>query len=211
MLVEPSPSCLPQLRRAGLRAGELSHVLVSHFHPDHTFGWPFLVLELILDERAGRPLHVVGPPGIESFLAEMMRLGAVSGLVDDLHRSADLRFVEVDGTWQDAGDLRFRAVEVEHVPDLDCYGYLLDRGGVILAYSGDTTPCAGVDELASAADVLVLECNGTHRAETHMDVGSVADLHARFPETRILLTHVGPDVVAPEGVELPTDLDVVEL
>jgi hypothetical protein len=35
----------------------------------------------------------------------------------------------VDGTWQDAGQLRFRAVEVEHVDHLRSYGYLFDRVG----------------------------------------------------------------------------------
>lgn len=211
VLVEPSPSSLPQLRRAGLRASEVEHVLVSHFHPDHTFGWPFLVLELLLDERGDRPLHVVGPPGVEAHLLEMMRLGSVGHLVDDLEQRCDVRYVEVDRTWQEAGGLRFRAVEVEHVPDLACFGYLLDRGEHVVGYSGDLTPCPGLDELAEAADVLVLECNGNHKAPNHMDVGSVTDLHQRFPDLRILLTHVGDDVRPPAGVELPDDLDVVEL
>lgn len=213
MLVEPSPSCLPQLRRAGLRAGELSHVLVSHFHPDHTFGWPFLVLELIEDARpADRPLHVVGPAGVAAYLDEMMRLGSVSELHRELFERSDVRFVEVDGDWQDVGGLRLRAVEVDHVPDLACYGYLLERRpDLVLGYSGDTRPCDGVDELAEHADVLVLECNGTHEARSHMDVGSVRSLHERFPSTRLLLTHVGADVVPPDGVELPDDLATYEL
>jgi ribonuclease Z len=211
VLVEPSPSCLPQLRRAGLGADGIDHVLVSHFHPDHTFGWPFLVLELILHRGSDRPLHVVGPPGVEAYLDEMMRLGSVGELDDELDARVDVRYVEVDGSWQQAAGLRFRAVEVEHVPDLRCFGYLLDRGGTTVGYSGDTSPCAGLDELAAAADVLVLECNARHRSARHMDVASVADLHARFPDLRVLLTHVGDDVVAPDGVELPGDLDVLEL
>lgn len=212
VLVEPSPSCLPQLRRAGLRASAVEHVLISHFHPDHTFGWPFLVLELIEDARpADRPLHVIGPPGVRAYLGEMMRLGSVAHLVDELEARSDIRYVEVDRTWQEVGGLRLRAVEVVHVDDLECFGFLLDRGDAMVGYSGDTTACAGVDELAAAADVLVLECNGTHRAHNHMDVGSVRSLHERFPDTRIVLTHVGDDVVAPDGVELPADLDVLEL
>lgn len=212
VLVEPSPSCLPQLRRAGLSVDGIDHVLVSHFHPDHTFGWPFLVLELIEAERPpDRPLHVVGPPGIAAYFDAMMRLGSVSQLHDELFAGSDVRFVEVDGTWQDVDGLRLRSVEVVHVADLECVGFLLDRGGVVVGYSGDTKPCPGVDELAGEADVLVLECNGAHEAKSHMDVGAVASLHERFPATRILLTHVGRDVVPPEGVELPDDLQVVEL
>lgn len=212
VLVEPSPSCLPQLRRAGLSADRIDHVLVSHFHPDHTFGWPFLVLELIEAERSpDRPLHVVGPRGLRGYFDDMMRLGSVSHLHDELFDRSDVRFVEVDGAWQELGGLRVRTVEVVHVADLECVGFLLDRGDLVVGYSGDTRPCAGVDELAGEADVLVLECNGAHEAKSHMDVGAVASLHERFPDTRILLTHVGGDVVPPAGVELPDDLAVVEL
>ena len=60
VLVEPSPTALPHLRMCGLPAGRLRAVVISHFHPDHTFGWPFLLLELV--ESAMRdgtgPLYV---------------------------------------------------------------------------------------------------------------------------------------------------------
>src|SRR5437899_1956364 len=73
VLVEPSPTALPNLRRAGGRAADLEAVVISHFHPDHTFGWPFLVLELLMaGPESG--LSVVGPPGVRDFLDEMMRL-----------------------------------------------------------------------------------------------------------------------------------------
>ena len=47
VLVEPAPTALPHLRRCGIPAEDLDAVLISHFHPDHTFGWPFLLLELL--------------------------------------------------------------------------------------------------------------------------------------------------------------------
>ena len=72
---------------------------------------------------------MVGPPGIEAHLARMNEAGAVGSVTEMGHANLDLRFVEVDGTWQEAGPLRFRAVEVVHVPYLRCFGYLFDRGG----------------------------------------------------------------------------------
>ena len=80
----------------------------------------------------------------------MMRVGAVRGGASTWPSARlDLRFIEVDGTWQQAGPLRFRAVEVEHVPYLRCFGYLFDRGGADgRLFSGDTTPCDGPHELA---------------------------------------------------------------
>jgi ribonuclease Z len=212
VLVEPSPTALPNLRRVGAAAGNLEAVVISHFHPDHTFGWPFLTLELLL-ALPTQEISIIGPPGVRDFLADMMRLGSVTDVYRTAHEKLQLTYVEVDGSWQEAGRLRFRAVEVEHVPSLRCFGYLFDRGNITVGYSGDTHPCAGLDELASAADTLVLECNGRHPHKSHMDIEAVRDLHARFPDTRLVLTHLGPDIgtadFTHEGVDVPDDFDTL--
>ena len=125
----------------------------------------------------------------------------------------DLRYVEADGTWQEAGAVRFRAVEVDHVPYLRCFGYLFERSGQVVGYSGDTTPCSGLHELAAVADVLVVECNGRHTPpgvpSSHMDEGSVAELHAAYPECRLVLTHLGEqvDLSRVPGTTVPGDFE----
>src|SRR5215211_769702 len=43
VLVEPSPAVLPNLRKAGINPRAIDVVFISHFHADHTFGWPFLL------------------------------------------------------------------------------------------------------------------------------------------------------------------------
>ena len=211
VLVEPSPTALPHLRRCGVPVEDLDAIVISHFHADHTFGWPFLLLELLL-RRQGRPLFVVGPPDVEQFLADMLRLAGVPDIANASRELLDLRYVEVDGSWQEAGPLRFRAVEVDHVAHLRCYGYLFDRGGRIVGYSGDTRPCGGLDELAGAADVLVLECNGPHPPPpAHMEVESVRALRARFPRVPFVLTHLGPDIDASgiADVTVPEDFQTL--
>ena len=216
ILVEPSPISLPHLRKCGHSAAALDVVVISHFHADHTFGWPFLLLELAR-HRDRRPLFVVGPRGVEAHLAEMMALGGVTGVLETAHAALDLRFVEVDGTWQEAGPLRFRAIEVDHVPELECYGYLFERGGRRIGYSGDTVPCRGLEELASESDVLVVECNGPHPPPpvpvTHMDLGDVEALRRRHPTLQLVLTHLGaePDLADLPNTLVPDDLDTVEL
>jgi ribonuclease BN (tRNA processing enzyme) len=213
ILVEPSPTALPHLRRCHFPVQTLDAILISHFHADHTFGWPFLLLEALLHER-DRPLYVVGPPGVEAFLADMMRVGYVPDIQKAAHSRLDLRYVEVDGSWQDAGPVHFRAVEVDHVPYLRCFGYLIERGGTTIGYSGDTTLCPGLEELAGASDALVLECNGHHPPPTsHMDVASVRILRERFPGVRFVLTHLGFDIDASgiDDVVVPDDFDTVTL
>jgi ribonuclease Z len=218
VLVEPCPTALPHLRKAGIKAGDLEAIVISHFHPDHTFGWPFLLLEMILDgQRDGvHPTHIVGPPGVEHFLHEMIELGSIPNVAEAAAALLDLHFVEADGTRQQAGDLSFRAVEVDHVPYLRCFGYLFERGDRVIGYSGDTQLCAGLHELADKADVLVLECNGPHAegvAHSHMDEQAVRALRAAHPDTPFVLTHLGEnlDLAGIEDIEVPDDFERVTL
>jgi ribonuclease BN (tRNA processing enzyme) len=104
-------------------------------------------------------------------------------------------------------------VEVDHVPYLRCFGYLFDRGGQVVAYSGDTTPCEGLNELARESDVLVVECNGRHTPPgvppTHMDEESVRALQAAHPGVHLVLTHLGQqvDTASMAGVTVPEDFE----
>jgi len=214
VLVETSPTTLPHLRRLGIPVSQLDCVLISHFHPDHTFGWPFLLLELARSARdRSRPLTVVGPPGVAAFFEEMMRFGSVMDVYDEAHDVVDISYVDVDRTWQTAGPIRFRAVEVEHVVELQCFGYLIETGDGVVGYSGDTHPCPGLDELAEHAGTLVLECNGLHASKSHMDVESVNALHARHPATRLVVTHLGEGVDRGgfAAVTIPEDLETLEV
>ena len=211
ILVDPSPTVLPHLRRCGLRPGDLDAIVVSHFHADHTFGWPFLLLELL---RSGRraPVFVVGPARTDAYFAAMMDLAGVPGIQKAAHEVLDIRYIEVDGSWQIAGPHRIRAVEVEHVPELRCFGFVLDANGQRIGYSGDTRPCAGLDDIAANCDVLVLECNGAHPPpQTHMLVEDVKALRERFPSQRFVLTHVGPgvDAVHIENCVVAADFEVM--
>ena len=213
LLVEPSPTALPHLRRCALPAERLDVVVISHFHADHTFGWPFLLLE-VLSRGRDRPLFVVGPPEVEAFLATMMGVAGVPDVQEHAHALLDLRYVEVDLSWQQAGPLRFRAVEVEHVPYLRCFGYLFDGGGRTIGYSGDARPCPGLDELAGASDVLVLECNGPHPSpKTHMEIEDVKTLRDRFPGVPFVLTHLGHGVdgAGIADVVVPEDFQTIDL
>lgn len=213
ILVEPSPTVVPHLRWCGLDAADIDVVVISHFHADHTFGWPFLLLELY-NRRGSEPVYVVGPPGVEARLAEMMELGGVPQIQQAAHDRLDLRYVEVDGSSQTAGPLRYRAVEVDHVPHLRCFGYLFELGPLTLGYSGDTRPCAGLDRIAGACGTLVLECNGPHPPPpVHMDIGDVAALRERFPDLPLVLTHLGAGIDAQEidNCIVPEDFQTVEL
>ena len=45
ILVDAPPTIIPQLRRADISPSSISNLLITHWHGDHTFGLPFLLIE----------------------------------------------------------------------------------------------------------------------------------------------------------------------
>lgn len=213
ILVEPSPTALPNLRRAGIGVEQLDAIVISHFHPDHTFGWPFLLFEATEIGR-GRPLTVLGPPGVRAFLGEMMHLGSLEDADERAHRVLDISYLEAgDGIPLEVAGARVTPSLVEHAPSLCCFGYVIEVEGRRLGYSGDSRPCAGLDTVAGSCEMLVVECNGAHPSPMHMDVEAVKSLASRFPGTRLVVTHLGEDVDPSvlAGIHVPDDYDRVEV
>ena len=194
VLVETSPTVPPNLRRAGADLAAIDAIFLSHFHADHTFGWPFLLLEYLFATRRRSDLWVVGPPGVEARLNEMLAVGSYPRH-DRARTGVDLHYVEVNEQEEEAGQVRFRAARLEHSPALDCYGYLIQHEGRAFGYSGDTRLCDGLRTIARASDALTLECNSKHTlVPDHMNLESVRSLRADCPNVPFILTHVGPDV-----------------
>lgn len=216
ILVETSPSVLRNIQVAGRRLDDIDVIFISHFHADHTFGWPF-VLFTALRERRTSDLWVVGPPGIGPFLENMLKAGALDHVVTWARERPSvfkLHYVEATERPQEAGGVQFRAVRVDHDPVLECFGYLIEVDGRTVGYSGDTTLCPGLRELAGAADALVLECNAHHeRSRVHMTFDDVRTLRAELPRLPIVLTHRDPDVDdgGLDNVRVPQDFETVTL
>jgi ribonuclease Z len=217
ILVETSPAVLRNLQLVGADMNDIDVIFVSHFHADHTFGWPFLIFTWLTRAARTSDLWVVGPPGIGQFLEEMLHAGRLDHLAERARTRPDvfaLHYVEVTGEPQQAGSVRFRAVRVDHDPALDCFGYLIEVDGRTIGYTGDTTLCPGLREIAANADVLVSECN-THDtvSPVHMTFADIRALRAEFPDLPLVLTHHANDVDdgSLPNVRVPKDLETIEI
>lgn len=62
-----------QLRKAGLRPGRLTRILITHMHGDHVIGLMGLLMTLELNGRE-RPLELYGPPALAEYVLMSTRL-----------------------------------------------------------------------------------------------------------------------------------------
>jgi ribonuclease BN (tRNA processing enzyme) len=203
-LFDAPPTALYALKQLGQPLEAIDAVVISHFHADHFFGLPFLLLEYAYETKRSRDLTIVGPPGIEERLRQLTELG-YPALLEKLTGFA-LRFVEVeDGAEREVAGMRLEAVEVEHGGEaLACFGYRVETAGRALAYTGDSQYCDQLLRLGRGVDVLVGDCtyaSGRNKPE-HMTFDEVQELRERLGgDTRVVLTHLGRHVPVPADSE----------
>jgi len=196
-LFDAPPTALYSLKLLGMPLGALHTIFLSHFHADHFFGLPFLLIEYAYLTHRTENLTIVGPPETEDRLSRLIELGYPS--LNRAERGYELRFVEVDdGSQHKVNGLSVESIEVDHGGELlRCFGFRVGENGRTLAYTGDTNYCDQLERLARDADVLVTDCTyaeGFNNPE-HMSLDEVRVLQEKVGgDTQFVLTHLGQDV-----------------
>jgi ribonuclease BN (tRNA processing enzyme) len=188
-LFDCGPTVLQQLRKLRIPTSDIDAVFISHFHADHFYGLPFLMLDAKYSGRT-KDLTIVGPPGVGQASEDLLRIG-YPGVTADHTPSFRRCYVEVrDGCEIEVAGLRLTAATVEHVEEHECFAYRAGVDGRTVVYSGDTTLCDGLLRLVPDADVVVLECS-CDGVSVHLSPDGVETVrrHAS-PGTKLIVTHL---------------------
>ncbi len=179
-----------------MEPGQLERVFVTHLHGDHTAGWPFLLLHLMLRDRRTRALEVLGPPDTAENLAAQARLAYGALLAEPAfelnHRVLP---VEVCRDIEIARGLTLDTYPMEHHPSSIGYRFAID--GRTVAVSGDTAWCPALEALANGSELLIVECSSVEPEDLpHVSLRELRERRERLAAPRVVLTHLTDAVAA---------------
>jgi ribonuclease Z len=131
---------------------KLDMIWISHFHGDHFFGVPLILLRF-WEMKRSKPLLFVGQSGIEEKI-----LGAMDLAFPNFRQRLcyDVRFQIIEpGNAHDVSGVLLQSVQTDH--SQRNLGLVINDGNNKLYYSGDGRPTKDVAELVQDCDLAVHE------------------------------------------------------
>ncbi len=193
-LFEAPPQALQALNALGMDVNGLEAVVLSHHHGDHFLGLPFLLLQWKFSKRT-RPVRIIGPAGTKK-LAEDIAKRVYPGILETTH---EIEWEEcTPGTRTSVGELSLETFGMKHDVRLSgTLGFAAALGNFKFGYTGDSAMCESVTDLARHSDVMISECASRGEdLDVHMNM--LKDMPtvraAMKPESKLVLTHLGPGV-----------------
>lgn len=174
----------------------LSLCLISHFHADHIFDIPFLLLDKNLDPEY--KLTFIGPKGLRQYICTLCATAYPTIQWDTVIANTVSEFIELEQTSTsiDHDSYTIYACQVVHGQEL-CYGYMIsDQFGASFSYTGDCCICEGARWLAANSQLCCADMNCIVPSETHMGLENLIQLSYLTPNRQILAIHT-PDGLPP--------------
>jgi ribonuclease BN (tRNA processing enzyme) len=204
-----------QLSAAGLSARDMTHLLVTHHHVDHSADLGYLPIAAWIEGRTDA-IQVLGPPPTVGAMEALL-----VGYAEDLDKRTsstgrppfrpmlDVEDITTPGQVLEQAGLEISCAFVDHPPFEIALGYRVDFAGKSVVVSGDTAPSPALVELAQGADVLIHEVvhpeafaevtkntNAStireHMSRNHTMLDDVGRIAAEAGVGRLVLSHMIP-------------------
>jgi ribonuclease BN (tRNA processing enzyme) len=194
ILLDCGAGSLHRLAALGLPWSQITHVIISHFHPDHWGEVPMLVYALKYTTVPPRrdPLVVLGPPGVVRLLKTLAQ-GYGDWLLDPGFPIGFLDVQDREPFPLDA-DVSLETFPVPHTPESVAVSLTAPEGRLV--YTGDTGPSTQLARWAGGCDLLLAECSlpDDQAMDIHLTPTRAGELAKEAQAGRLVLTHFYPPV-----------------
>lgn len=196
LLLDCGSSTLTSMKRHGVDATAIDLIVLSHLHGDHFAGLPYLFLEYTYERRRERPLRIAGPPGTEERVWALYRAAYRELATNPLPFA--LEFTELLPRQRAVlGAVRVDPFRVPHQEKDISLGLRVGVAGRTILYSGDTGWTEELIAQSQDTDLFICECCFFEsRIPVHLDYPRLAEHRSRFGCRRLILTHLGREVLA---------------
>ena len=193
VVMDTGPGTLSRLLKAGVGHNEVTHILYSHNHLDHTgelTSWLFA--SRIPSSMRTAPLTICGSAGFMEMLGSLKE--TFGGWIGAPGYTRNLVTMGGDtASWVECEGWTLEASTVRHIDSSLAYK-ITDAEGRVLVYSGDTDVCDELVDFARNVDLLLVEASfpDAQKREGHLTPSEAGEIARRAGARKVVLTHFYP-------------------
>jgi len=191
-LAEAPPDIMNSLFREKTDLSSLSIIYISHFHGDHYFGLPFILLRLFFNS-AGKPsdrkIRILGPRYIKNKTEEICRLalGNNHPAIDWLEHICDFIELYPGFTVDIDSKISLKVFLMDHF--IETYGFSLYENGIpVFSYFADTLWSDELlEQIKLFPQVILTDMNGelSDPVKVHMSENDIIEKAIPQSENKI--------------------------
>ena len=195
ILLDSGAGTMRRLLEAQTTIFDLTHIIYSHFHPDHTAELvPLLFATKYPDgHRRKTPLSICAGIGLNDLLSGLKSVygqwielapGLLEIIEADINRPDIFRF----------RDFTVNTIPVKHNPESIAIR-ITDTHGASVVYSGDTDYCENMITIAEGANLLICESAvpDDQKVAGHLTPALAGDIASQAGVGKLVLTHFYPE------------------
>ncbi len=197
ILIDIPNGTLKGILRQEIDISKLECILITHFHADHFFDLPFVLLSLFdkRDVKKSKPLYIVCNDSEKRKVKDILNLSnfkSYEEFCDTLNikiigiKENNHKFDKVEG-------YIIRSYKVKHTTET--YGFVIeDKENKKIGFTGDSCLCEGVEKIIKNSEVIFCDTSklvGDH--DSHMGFDNINWLLSKYVNKKIITTHMNYD------------------
>lgn len=165
--------------------------LITHFHADHFFDIPFLLIEQGLRNIRENDFIIIGPNGLTNRVDALFDMAYPEDR-EKIKIQSKLKTIEIRDSEERIhfNNYVITPYQVEHV-GYEAYGYVIESSGKSVGFTGDTIMCSGVEKIVQSSDLVFADMSFEKNSKGHMGMNDIEYLMDKYNGCcKIIPTHM---------------------
>lgn len=191
IMVDCPNGSIKALRTQNIVPTQIDICLLTHFHADHYFDIPFMLLEQGIRPIRDKDFTVIGPPNTMKQIESLFQLAYPEDW-ETIRKQSKLKVIEVDEneTPINIDGYEITPYRVQHL-SCDAYGYTIRLEESTVGFTGDSILCSAIEKIVQKSNLVFADMSFENGTKSHMGLNDMRYLMNKYNDsTRIIPTHM---------------------
>jgi len=178
----PNGTC-KTLKNIGIEPSKINDILITHFHGDHFFDMPFVLLNKRNDNSQYCNIYCDNTG--ENKIYNVIKL-AFPNKVECIKKY----FKYIYDNKFSIDKYEIEKIRLEHEEGIEANGYIFNIDNKYVGFTGDTRLCENVEKMASKCSHLICICNSIIGKKSSMGIDNLKELATKYESCIFYTSHM---------------------